>query len=293
MASPYYQLIRGKFAIVGYEPDGDSVRFIADDATQYHALHRHDRLNLSRRDGSVQLRFEGVDATELHYGSAEQPLGKEARDQLLSWMGFGNIVYASAESTKIKEAAPAAVRGGILTQAVESNGRPVSYVMLEHDLPSHGDWIRMDAAALSRTLDFKLLETGMAYYTVYTSMPYEQRRVFREVAANARAAGRGVWAADETRDFVLIDQASIGPHGQCILPKLFRRCTDYLKDVDKGFQGNLTDWLVWISQSKSRNENDLVVVHDWFEVPLSFILQQQNRHLAFKADLLDLVFVEK
>jgi endonuclease YncB( thermonuclease family) len=86
---PHYPVIRGTFIIAGYEPDGDSVRFNADDPTLYKHLHRNYRIKPSPKDGSVQLRFEGVDATELHYGAAAQPLGADARDALLSWMdGF-------------------------------------------------------------------------------------------------------------------------------------------------------------------------------------------------------------
>src|SRR5262249_13715690 len=65
---PTYVVIPGKFLIVGYEPDGDSVRFAADDPAQYSHLRRSNLIHLSPTDGSVQLRFEGIDATELHYG---------------------------------------------------------------------------------------------------------------------------------------------------------------------------------------------------------------------------------
>jgi hypothetical protein len=56
-------------------------------------------------------------------------------------------------------------------------------------------------------------------------------------------------------------RASIGPEGQLILPKLFRRATDYLGAVAGGF--------------------------------LSDLLVQANDTVRFQADLLDVVFVEK
>ena len=293
MTSPYYYLIKGNFVIKGYEPDGDSVRFIADDLDLYQHLYRHYRIKPSKRDGSVQLRFEGVDATELHYGSAAQPLGKEASDNLLSWMGFENIEYKSDRSTMVESANPDFIRGAILSQAAEANGRPVSYILLDADIPKGGDWIKVDVNLLKKTLNFRLLDTGMAYYTVYTSMPNKHRQFFREVAMSARNHKKGVWDIDTTSEFKLDDQESIGPGGQCILPKLFRRCTDYLKDVEKGFKGNLADWLIWISESKSRNENDIVLINNSFEVPLSELLDQRNSTIAFKADVLDIAFVEK
>ena len=132
----------------------------------------------------------------------------------------------------------------------------------------------------------------MAYYTVYTSTPFVHRQLLREAAAAARNAGQGVWQGDTTSDFVLEDQPSISPTGQLILPKLFRRCTDYLKDIAAGFQGNLSDWLIWVSKG-SRNENDLVVVNETIELHLSDLLAQRNRHVVFQADLLDITFLEK
>lgn len=79
-----------------------------------------------------------------------------------------------------------------------------------------------------------------------------------------------------TTEFALESQDSIGPGGQLILPKLFRRCTDYLKDVGKGFQGNLADWLIWVSTG-SRNENDEVVVQNYLKVRLSDLIDQLTR----------------
>lgn len=90
-------------------------------------------------------------------------------------------------------------------------------------------------------------------------------------AAEARTTKLGIWNRDATADFSLADQASIGPDGQLILPKLFRRCTDYLKAVDKGFIGNLGDWLLASSATPSRDENDRVLIRDTTEVHLTRI----------------------
>ena len=295
MAAPYYACIHGELVIVGYEPDGDSVRFIADDDAHYDALKRSDRLRLSQRDGSVQLRFEGVDTPELHYGKEAQPRGDTARDALLDWIGFTAIEFDSRQPTLVTAAEPAMVRAAILTQMVEVNGRPVAYVVVETvgNLPADGAWVNVDQALLDQTLNLRLLSEGQAYYTVYTSMPVTHRHHLRAVAADARTAGKGVWGRDTTADWLLADQASIGPGGQLILPKLFRRCTDYLKAVDKGFIGNLGDWLLTTSATPTRDENDRVLLRDTIEVHLSDLIQQRNQHIAFQADLLDITFVEK
>ena len=72
--------------------------------------------------------------------------------------------------------------------------------------------------------------------------------IARDASESRAALSPRVWDNDKTDQFVLEDQDSIGPNGQLILPKLFRRSTDYLKDVAKGaFDGNLDEWLVWKS----------------------------------------------
>lgn len=167
--------------------------------------------------------------------------------------------------------------------------------MLDEDASDlrDGEPTRVDEELLAKTLNFRLLDRGMAYYTVYTSTPVIHRRYLRGVAEEAREADRGIWAADTTASFMLDDQGSIGPDGQLILPKLFRRCTDYLKAVEAGFLGNLEDWMLDISSTPSRNENDRVLINGSIEVNLTDLIEQRNSQIAFQADPLDVVFVEK
>lgn len=290
MSVPFYLAISGNFVIVGKEPDGDSVRFIADDPDLYEELYRSDRIKLSR-DGSVQLRFEGIDAPEVHYGSDAQILGDTARDRLLDLMGFSNVEFSG---DRVKSAEPDAVSGVILTKAADANGRPVSYVLLADDAQSLNgkDEIKVNQNLLEKTLNFALLNQGLAYYTVYTSTPLSHRKLLRQVAAKARAENLGVWAEDATSEFELVDRDSVvAPKGKLILPKLFRRSIDYLKAVDKGFVGNLKDWL--LDTRGSRNENDRVLIRDAVEVKLSDLLEQRNRRVVFQEDLLNITFVEK
>jgi hypothetical protein len=77
------------------------------------------------------------------------------------------------------------------------------------------------------------------------------------------------------------------------LPKLFRRCTDYLKAREAGFAGLLPEWLVAASASGRRPENDLLLIGGTTEVALSTVVQHLNDRIRFTADILDIVFVEK
>lgn len=291
MASPFYLTIKGKFVIADKQPDGDSVRFIADEPDLYRELQRNYRIKPSR-DRSVQLRFEGIDAPEVHYGRYAQPLGDEARDFLLKKMGFTKIKF---QGDRVQSAEPDTISGVILTQAADVNGRPISYALIGKNASQleNGDWTQVEPEILRQTLNFLMMAEGRAYYTVYTSTPRSHRQVLREAALAAREKDLGVWAVDSTSLFRLVDFDSITPpNGQLILPKLFRRCVDYLKAVDEGFRSNLADWLADNSRG-SRNENDAVIIRDRTQVSLSSLIEQYNSQIAFQEDLLDITFVEK
>jgi len=290
MASPYYQVIKGNFVIIGKKPDGDSIRFLADDLDLYENLQRAYRINPSR-DDTVQLRLEGIDTPELHYGKNAQPFGEEARDRTLKLVGFKNVTFSG---DTVDSATPKTIPGAILTAAAEANGRPIAYLLPAEEAKTleNGEWVKVTKVYLQRTLNYQLIQEGMAYYTVYTSTPLSHRESFQKAAREARQDKRGLWKEDRTREFVLDSQADLSPpEGQLILPKLFRRCTDYLKAVESGFRGNLQEWLV-ANENNSRSENDRVIVGN-IELKLSDLIRQNNNRIVFQADILDLTFLEK
>jgi endonuclease YncB( thermonuclease family) len=290
---PYLRALRGELTVVGKSPDGDSIRFVPDRPDLLHDLYRGDRVRITRADGSVQLRLEGIDAPETHYGGDAQPLGVEARDWLLEQAGFADVVFD--QSATVQSAAPATRAAVVLSKGVDPNGRPIAYLLVDDGAGLRdGAWTHVDRELLDRTLNARSLAAGVSYLTLYTSTPAPHRTRLRRLAADAREAGKGVWAADESEMFRLASQASISPpNGVLILPKLFRRCTDYLKARDKGFAGTLPDWLVAVSASGTRPEDDLVLIGGRTEVRLSAIVKQLNERVSFGADLLDVVFVEK
>jgi endonuclease YncB( thermonuclease family) len=292
MSVPYLRALKGDLVVIGKSPDGDSIRFVPDRPELLKELHRGDRVRVTRSDGSVQLRLEGIDAPETHYGGDAQPRGTDARQWLLEEAGFADVVFDQAAI--VQAATPAGRPAVVLSKGVDPNGRPIAYLLVDDgaDLRD-GAWTHVDSALLDRTLNARSLAAGLSYLTLYTSTPASHRERLRRIASDAREAGKGVWAADETELFRLVSQASISPpNGVLILPKLFRRCTDYLKARADGFAGTLPDWLVAVSATGSRPEDDSVLVGRT-EVRLSQIVKQLNDRISFTADLLDVVFVEK
>jgi len=282
-----YRVIHGEYVIVGKQPDADSVRFRPDDPTRFQGL--EGKPVRFAGDGTAQLRFQGVDAPELHYGGGRQPVAKYARNVLLFLMGFGKVRY---DGVTVRFAENR-VRGAILTRGTDVHGRPISYLLLDIDIGglSDGQDIPEDADVtllLRRTLNYRMIEAGLQYYLAYDSMPEAHRELFREAAAAARGNGLGVWVQDSTAEFELETAASIGPDGELIYPKLFRRCTDYLLARDQdNFTGSFTEWL-----QAAGPENDPVLLNGRLTT-FAELVAERDGIVSLTEDTLNLVFLER
>lgn len=283
-----YLVVAGELVLLGKEPDGDSVRFRPADSALLAGLDHGERLRVSS-DGTVQLRFDGVDAPELHYSGVAQPQGASARDALLAYLGFTDLAYSG---TTVTAATPATVPAVVLARMVEVNGRPVALLCsgdpAQALTAASGQWQDVTPELLRGTVNFWLLSTGVVYPLLYTSTAAVLRDALCTAAASARAAALGVWTADSSAQVRLAEQADLGPTGALIYPKLFRRATDYLRD--RGDSGQtLPKWL----QANAATEDDDVVVAGADPVPLHTLLSQTDDTVSFLPDLLDLVFVER
>ncbi|MDQ3632152.1 MAG: thermonuclease family protein [Actinomycetota bacterium] len=286
MRAPSQLCLRGRLVVIGKQPDGDSIRFVPDTPALLGDLRRARRIRPSR-DGSVQLRLEGIDAPETHYSGEAQPLADPARDRLLELCGFESVRHRDQE---VIAAEPVERPAAALAQMADANGRPVALLLTDENLPADGSYTAVDDALLDRTINAALLADGSAYLTLYDSAAPPLRAALRALARDARGEGGGVWGADATAAFELRDQESIGPEGDLVLPKLFRRCTDYLDTRTRG--ETLVHWLR-THGDPTRPEDDLVVIGGRTTVRLSSLIEQRRAEIAFTADLLDFVFVEK
>src|SRR5262245_59351007 len=282
--------MRGELVVIGKQPDGDSIRFLPDTPSLISQLERGDRARRSS-DGTLQLRVEGIDAPETHYNSFAQPRGDRSRDRLLTLCGFRNVRHGrGAQGETVTAATPERIPAAILSHLVDVNGRPVSFLLVGANLPADGSDTALDDALVHRTLNARLLADGSAYLTLYASLEAPVRTLMRSIADSARRRKQGVWSVDDTSQFRLRNQASIGPSGQLILPKLFRRCTDYLRT--RGAAETLPDWLR-THGGPTRPEDDQLRVRGGKLQRLSDLVVQQGDQIGLHADLLDIVFVEK
>jgi endonuclease YncB( thermonuclease family) len=271
--------LRGDLVVVGKSPDGDSIRFRPLQPQLIRGLVNGDRARASS-DGTFQLRLDGIDTPETHYNGLAQALGDVARDELLAWVGFTDVHWAG---DSVSASTPASIPAAIQTGLVDLNGRPVAFLTVD-ELPPDGEVVDVE---LERTANEALLRSGAAYGTFYASTAPELRDRMRTLARDAREANLGVWAIDADAGFTLTSQASIGPEGSLILPKLFRRCTDYLRT--RSSRETLPEWMGRMGDL----QDDEVSVGGAAPVRFRTLISQAGDRISLDADPLDLVFSEK
>jgi endonuclease YncB( thermonuclease family) len=258
-------LIKGTFHAQGYSPDGDSIRFQADDSANWKKL-SGPAVALNARK-HAQIRMEAIDALETHYKAFHQPprLARAAGRFLLSGLGITDVVWDETKTTVIK--ARDGTEGFILARSTESNRRPVAFVFSGEAEEKDGSEITLEEAGVMQSLNYKLLARGMAYPMYYNGLFSDLRLVFTEAAVRARAEGRGFWPYDKTiKGFSISDLKSI-TEDVVVLPKLFRRIIGYMGEGGRidGFADHLLkdcEPLVRIQQAHFTRLDAVVEVRD-------------------------------
>ena len=221
-----FTLIKGTFHVVGYSPDGDSIRFKADNEKQWDKVFGKVKRNAK---GHAQLRIEAIDTLETHFMDEHQPreLADAAAQQLFQLLGIKNAVW-NADRSKVLSAEDG-TKGCIIARVAEKYGRPVSFVFAEMDDFTDGQEVYLDRELAVRSVNHQLLADGLAYPTFYDGMFYDLRELFAEATAQARKAQTGIWSKDTTNAYFHVGSLADITEEHVILPKLFRRMTAYIK----------------------------------------------------------------
>jgi endonuclease YncB( thermonuclease family) len=252
-----YRLVKGQFFLfvdngrrTGYQPDGDSVRFKPNNPQLLKNVGgRSAKLNPR---GLVQLRFEGIDALEIHYKDSWQaPEHAEgARDYLLKdLLGFAQVEYTGNRNLTVKSAQPHPQPGYILTRNIDPYGRPVAFVFAGSPNGADGSepWLKLPL--LNRSANAKLMGAGLLYPAYYTGLPTDLRDRLTELATQAYNGNRGLWPDDRTLKGVQV-RTGADLKRLAIWPKLFRRLTEYF---DGGASG-LAKFDQWLRADRTRDD---------------------------------------
>ena len=219
-----FKIIKGRFHVKGYQPDGDSIRFEADNPAQWDGF---DWDSASKKKAAKkQLRIEGIDALETHYEGYHQPrpFAIAALERLLKLLGIENVKY-SLNVTPIVDADDAQP-GFIAANGLDRYDRPISLLFPASAKLTDGSILTSDRVPFEKALNYTLIREGLAYPTFYTSTDKFLAEKIRKATRLARKDERGIWAIDRTADLVLWDTRTI-QEDVTIMPKLFRRLVEF------------------------------------------------------------------
>src|SRR5262245_20625488 len=221
-----FRVIRGTFHILGYSPDGDSIRFAADNNDNWNLLDGP-AVRVNGR-GHAQLRLDGIDTLETHYLGFHQPpdLATKALDFLLRELGITGVVW-DVLMTRVTEALDGTA-GYIIAREAEKNGRPVSFVFAGDPPEDDGAKIFLTPVRLEQSVNYKSVLEGLAYQTFYKGLFPDLRAKLVEASSSARAENVNIWAEDRTNTGFDVPDLSAITERHVILPKLFRRLADFL-----------------------------------------------------------------
>ena len=220
---PTYKVIKGVYRVKNYSPDGDSIRFEADEASHWDFFEwRSERKRVSRRK---QLRIEAVDALETHYQGYSQPgaFAVAALERLLGLLGIRNVEFSLSVTRIIK--ADDQTPGFIVSAGLDAFDRPICFAFPDVTALTaltDGDDIEVDHIPLDKSINYRLTRDGLVYPTFYSGMEDTIINKFRRAIKRARRDSRGVWAVDRTNDFTLWNTRTV-QEDIVIMPKLFRR----------------------------------------------------------------------
>lgn len=301
MSAPRYTLVLGTFYILypdlpnnGPEPDGDTISFLPDDDRVVRRLHRISGVAPDRRHlGTYAVRFESIDALETHFQGRHQnlELAHAARDAMLAALGFGHVEFLPTHPDKVRRAEHHPVRGHLLANGIESNGRVLGLVFPgEPAAPAvDGTRVFVDDAMLDGSVNAALVRAGLAYAELYSTMPLSLGRRVRELVTSARAAGIGLWPEEAVTTSTAARPGSVADLDSLVMfPKLYRRLVSYFT---QGF-ADLAGFDAWVrSDPVHRDDRALLPdgefgnLHDLYEVDADGLrLRYLPEELTFGAD---------
>lgn len=259
-----FRLVRGEFHLFykktrheGSEPDGDTVWFKPNNLKLLENFSLADEIPARTAKvnggGLVNLRFEGIDALELHYeGGQQQDAGaRAARDFTLQRLGFQQVTYSGQELKSVRSAQPHPRKGYILTRTIDPFSRPVAFIFAGETNIADGKEVFLDVPHMDKSVNAQLAKAGFAYPGYYKTIPTDLRNRLTQLADEAYYASprRGVWAEDVTmKGAVCNNLQQLQTH--VLWPKLFRRLTGYFKKHPQG----LSQFDAWLRADKRKDD---------------------------------------
>ena len=159
-----FTLIKGKFVPKVGVPDGDSVRFRADDPIYWLKL-KGGTVNINFDNRTVQTRFEGIDAIEK---GAIKPLSVDAKNSMLSLINYDENSNLQPE-------------GYLLSRMVDPHGRPICFAFSGNIDRKDGSDVFLNQSMVRNSINYKQMAAGYGYPLYYDTLFADLREAFNEL----------------------------------------------------------------------------------------------------------------
>lgn len=226
-----YMLLKGTFK--PSNPDGDSIHFMPDNPNAPDLLRRLPRRKRYgspeiKNDGRVKIRYEGIDTLETRYrGSTQGEFAHRATCKNLE------LLEAPNENNK--------TQGYILTHLIDTYGRPVAFVFVGDAKENDGTRVKLDVDQIKQSVNFGIIQAGLAYPCFYSTLADNLRRAISAVAIEARDNCLEFWPNDHTESGVTWGGPDSVSELQPIFPKLWRHLKKYSRAKDFKDKANTLD----------------------------------------------------
>jgi len=276
-----YKVIAGTFHVKGFQPDGDSIRFQANNQANWDFFTW--ATEADKKTKKKQLRVEAIDALETHYEGYHQPraFALAALESMLDLLQITSVTYSLGLTQVV--AANDGKAGFIASATTDPFGRPVSYVFPKDTELTDGAVIDSETLPIDKSINFQLAREGLVYPTFYTTTDRVIAEKIRAVVARARLTKRGIWSIDRTADFMLLDIRTL-QEDNLIMPKLFRRLVgfyDRYSEFDK------------LSEYMKKQRDNLVLWDGTKKKSLADLMTFEGRRLRMHTPVEDILFSPK
>jgi len=223
-----FTLIKGTLRPDFGRPDGDSMRFVADDPSLFYDLKRPGfGPKINRGNKSIQLRYEAIDTME---SAADPAFAQPATD--------ANIEMANETAGKAH----------LFARQLGPRGRPIAFIFGGSTTLADGKTnVFLSADDIKDSFNLRQLANGNAYPLYYDTLYRDLRDTCTEASLAAKSDGLGVWAQDASTSgaYWTGDLKSLPP----IYPKLWRRIQKFIADETLFEPGEpMRNFIQWLEE---------------------------------------------
>jgi hypothetical protein len=277
------------------QPDGDTVRFVPDNPYALFdssKIKRYGSVGPDLDNYGINVRLEGIDALETHFTHSGSPvthqnaaLGQTARDLVLDALGFTEVVFDETFPLTVRSVRENHVRGYVIANGVEQNGRLLGFVYAgtPDGIPDYDDWKRrhpdpvgptsrpvlpgavpifLRSELMERSVNWQLLDAGLAYAELYTSMPLD---LLRHMANRVRRLrmdppANSIWSSEREslavgRSFAW-DKTIASMQDSVMFPKIFRRLVAYSQFISSSSSNRRKGFESWLRDKQFARDRD-------------------------------------